>query len=414
VSRGSLSHRKLRRGLLLSLQLLAAHRLRTALSISGLLLGVAAVIVMVAVGKGAERSVLERVRAMGTNVLIVSAAPAPRIVGRQRQVATTTTLRAQLASAIAEESALAVAAAPAVSRSVVARWEARNTNTTVTGTTPGGLRIRNIRTRTGRIFDETENRERRRVALLGTAVARNLFADADPVGREVRIGAVPFDVIGVVQRRGTDVGGTDLDNAIVIPLETAMRRLFNIPYVHAIYVQAGSIADLDALEIEVREILGRRLAARSSASSPFVIQNQVVLLRTERGAVRALNALTVGVAAFALIVGAIGLLTVMLISVRERVPEIGLRRALGARRRDIRLQFIIESAVLAVAGGGAGVIAGLLAAGAASLLGPWDLVFSWRAAALGLLSSTMLGFAIGVIPASRAARLEPVEALHSE
>ncbi|MDQ3697863.1 MAG: ABC transporter permease [Gemmatimonadota bacterium] len=405
---------KLARGLLLSLQLLAAHRLRTALSVSGLLVGVAAVIVMVAVGAGAERRVLERVRAMGTDLLVVSAAPAPRIAGRKRQVATLTTLRIADADAIAAESFIALAAAPDVSRSLVARWEGRNTTATVTGTTPEGLRMRNIRAQTGRLFDEGEDRERRRVAVVGGTVARNLFGDDDPVGREIRIGSVPFDVIGVMRRRGTDAAGTDLDNVIVVPLETAMRRVLSIPYVHALFIQAPSSARLDALEVEVREILGRRHRVRSGATEPFVILNQAVLLRTERGAARAMNQLIVSVAVLALLVGGIGILAVMLISVRERGREIGLRRAVGARRKDIQLQFLLESAMLAAAGGTGGVIAGLAVVGAAALLGLWELAVSWLAAALGVACSALLGVAAGVIPAARAARLQPIEALHAE
>ncbi|MBI4541202.1 MAG: ABC transporter permease [Gemmatimonadetes bacterium] len=405
---------KLARSLLLSIQLLVAHRLRTALSVSGLVIGVAAVMVMVAVGEGAERRVLERVRAMGTDLLVVSAAPAPRVAGRQRQVAIHTTLRAADAAAIVEGSVLAVAAAPAVIRSVVARWEGRNTTTTLTGTTTDGLRIRNIRAEWGRVFDDVEDREQRRLALLGPTVVRNLFGDVDPVGRDLRVGSVPFEVIGVTRSRGMDAGGSDLDNVVVIPLETAMRRVLNIPYVHALFVQARSSADLEGLEAEVREILERRHLLRAGMPEPFIIQNQAVLLRTERGAARAMNRLIVSVAILALLVGGIGILAIMLISVRERTREIGLRRAVGAKRKDIQLQFVLESAMLAAAGGTAGVIAGLAAAGMAAALGPWELVLSWRAAFLGLGCSTLLGVAVGSIPAARAARLEPIDALRAE
>jgi putative ABC transport system permease protein len=408
------SRRRLARGLLLSIQLLAAHRLRTAVSVSGLLVGVAALMVMVAAGRAAERRVLDRVRAMGTNVLVVAAAPAPRVAGRQRQVATLTQLRPGDADAIMETSRLAAAAAPMVNRSVVAHWEGRNTTVTVTGTTADGLRVRAIQAVSGRLFDASEDVERRRVALVGRTVARNLFGHADAVGREVRLGTVPFDVIGVMRPRGTDVGGTDLDNVIVIPLETALRRVLNIPYVHTVFVQARSTADLAALDAEVRDILLRRHPVRSGMPEPFVIQNQAVLLRTERGAARAMQRLTAGVGVLVLTVGGLGVLAVMLIAVRERTLEIGLRRAVGARRRDIREQFVFESAMLAAAGGTAGVVLGIVGAALAAVLGPWDLMVSWRAAALGVACSTVLGLAVGVIPAARAARLEPIEALHGE
>jgi putative ABC transport system permease protein len=407
-------HGRLARGLLLSLQLLLAHRLRTVLSVSGLLAGVAAVIVMVAIGQGAERRVLQRVQAMGTNLLVVSAAPAQRVAARPRQVAVHTMLRPADAEAIERESALAVASAPVVNQAMVVRWEGVNTTTTVTGTTVEGLRMRNISAARGRVFEDDDDRQRRRVALVGPTVVRSLFGGADPVGRVVRIGSVPFEVIGTTRARGVDPTGADLDDVVVVPLETAMRRLLNIPYVHALFVQAPSSADLDGLEREVREILQGRYPGRSGMLDLFVVQNQTTLLRTERGAARAMNQLIVGISFLSLLAGGIGIVAVMLIAVRERTREIGLRRALGAKRRDIRLQFMLESTMLAAGGGLAGVAVGLAAAAGAAALGPWDLVVSWPAAGLGVVCSTILGLIVGVIPAARAARLEPIAALRAE
>ena len=405
--------RRLLRSVLHSRRLLANHPRRTLLSISGLLIGVATVTVMASVGAGAERRVLERVRAMGTDLLVVSAATAPTIAGRIRQSATLTTLRAGDAAAIAEQARNARAAAAVLNWQGLARWEGRNVRVAISATTPAGLSIRNMRPARGRLFDDAEDRELRRVAVLGPTAARSLFGDVDPVGRELRLGGVPVDVVGVLRARGTDAGGTDLDNVVVIPLETGRRRLLNIPYVHAIYVQASSSRHLDALEAEVREVMAARHSARSGLPDPFIIQNQAVLLRTERGTARAMNQLIVGTGTLALVIGGIGILAVMLVSVRERVREIGLRRAVGARRGDIRLQFLLESALLATAGGAAGVVAGFTVAGFAALIGPWDLVLSWQAAVAGLICSTVVGLAVGVIPADRAARLLPAEALRA-
>jgi putative ABC transport system permease protein len=402
---------RLLKSLRYSFRILAAHRLRTALSVSGLILGVATVIVMAAVGAGAEHRVVERVRAMGTNLLIVTAAPAPLVAGRARQVASMTTLRPADADAIVEEAVRAVAAAAAVIRPVVAHWQGRNVPTTILGTSRAGLGIRNLHPRSGRLFDEVEERERRRVVLLGPSLAHALFGSDDPVGREIRLGGVPMDVIGVLEPRGTDVSGGDLDHVVVTPLETAMRRVLNVSYVHALYVQARSSADLPALEVEVRGILDRRHARRAGTPEPYLIQNQVVLLRTERGATRALSRLIVATATLALLVGGIGVLATMLLSVRERVREIGLRRAVGARERDIHLQFLLESGLLATMGGAAGVTVGVVVAGAAALLGPWDLVLSFSAALLGLVVSAGVGLLAGVVPAVRAGKLQPIEAL---
>jgi putative ABC transport system permease protein len=365
----------------------------------------------VALGQGAERRVVERVRALGTNLLIVTAAPAPSIAGRARQVATTTLLRPADASAILEEVPRAVAAAASVHRSLVVRSEGRNTTVLVTGTTPEGLRIRGITALRGRLFDAQEDFERRRVAVVGPVLATTLFGAGDPLGREVRIGNVPFEVVGVARSRGVDPGGADLDNAVTIPLETALRRVVNVPYVDALYVQARGTAELEALEAEVRAMLWERHRLREGAPEAFVVRNQAVILRTERAAARALDRLTVGVAALAAVVGGIGILAVMLIAVRERTKEIGLRRALGARGVDIRAQFLTEAVLLSGAGGAGGVLLGVLAAVIGSALGSWTLVVSWPAALGAMVGAVALGGAVGSVPAMRAARLEPVAAL---
>jgi len=401
------------RGLLLSLQLLAAHRLRTALSVSGLLIGVAAVMVMAAIGRGAEQQLRARLQTMGTDLLVISAAPAPRVAGRPRQVAVQTELSADDAIAILEESDAAIAAAPAVNRSAVLRWEGLNRSTRLSGTTAEGLRIRNIRAASGRLFDDNDDREQQRVAVIGPSVARSLFAGADPVGRTARIGTLAFEVIGVAEPRGIDPLGNDLDDFVAIPFQTAIRRVHNLNYVDAIYVQARSSNELEGLEREVRALLSTRLAERSGVSAPYVIQNQAMLLRAERAATGALNRLVPVVSAIALVLGAIGILTVMLISVRERTREIGLRRAVGASRGNIRTQFVLESGMLGIAGGAAGAIVGLAASAAAAYFGDWPLVIAWDAAAIGAATSLVLGLVIGLLPAERAARLEPISALRA-
>lgn len=377
------------------------------LSVSALLVGMATVVVMAAVGAGADHRVRERIRAMGTDLMVIQAAPAPMVAGRVRQRATVTTMRPQDADVIIDGSALARVAAPAVMRATVARWEGRNAPTTLLGTTSDGLRIQGIVAQAGRVFDEAEERELRRVAVLGATVARNLFGDLDPIGETILVGRIPLEVIGVIRARGTDVGGSDLDNTIAVPLATAMRRVLNEPFVDAVFVQARSAGDLDALEREARDLLAQRHRSRSGLPTEFVVRNQAVLLRTERGASASLRALTLGTAALSLIVGAVGILAVMLLAVRERVAEIALRRAVGARLTDIRVQFIIESAILAVAGGVAGIFVGLVVAALAALLGPWDLFPPWSTALIGIGVTVVMGLMVGVVPAIRAARLNP-------
>jgi putative ABC transport system permease protein len=402
------------RNAVLSCQILAAHTLRTLLSMTGVVVGVGAVILMVSAGRGAEQRILDRIAKMGTNLITVNAAPARLMIGRQRTVATVTTLTVEDARAIAEDCPHVVAAAPAVNRSLVVHWEGTNTTTTVVGMAASGFRIRNIPLASGRPFDADEDRMRRRVAVLGPTVVRTLFGTADPVGQDIRIGRVPFEVIGATRPRGTDANGVDQDDIVLVPLETAMRRLLNIPYIHTIYVQAQGSQWMDRVERDVGARLRERQRLAEGRPDTFTIQNQKTLLRAERETARAMTLLIGGVASIALLVGGVGILAVMLMSVRERTREIGLRRALGARPRDIRLQFLVEATLVAGAGGLLGVAAGIGSTHVAAVLGSWEALVSWPAASMAFAFSVTVGVIFGLYPAVRASRLEPIQALRSE
>jgi len=381
---------------------------------TGVVVGVGAVILMVSVGRGAEKRILDRIGRLGTDLVIVNAAPARLMIGRQRTVATVTTLTVEDARAIAEECAHVLAAAPAVSKSLVARWESNNTTTTVIGMAADGFAIRNIPLAVGRPFDAEEDRTRRRVAVLGPTVRKNIFGRVDPVGQQIRIGRVPFEVIGVTRARGLDANGVDQDDMVLVPLETAMRRLLNVPYIQTIYVQARGSRWMEQVEREVREVLRRRQRLAEGRPDSFTIQNQMTLLKTEREAAQSMTLLIGSVAGIALLVGGVGVLAVMLISIRERTHEIGLRRALGARPRDIRIQFLIEALLLTGIGGSLGVLAGLGAAQAAAVIGSWETSISWPAAAIAFTFSLTVGVVFGIYPAVRASRLEPILALQAE
>jgi len=404
---------KVSRNVALSCEILAAHKLRTLLSVTGIVVGIATVVLMVAVGRGTERQILDRIRDMGTNLVVVNAGQTRIAAGRQRQTSVVTTLEIGDAAAVAEQCPAVGLASPAISKKLSVRWESENAVTTVIGIAPQGLAVRNIAVRSGRPFDAEEDRVRRRVAVLGPTAAQNLFGPEDPLGLQVRIGRVPFEVIGVTDAKGMDANGLDQDDLILVPLGTAMRRLFNVDYIDTIYAQARSAEALDTAEREIRELLRQRHRLRGKPDD-FTIQNQATLLAAERETAQSMTLLIGSVAGISLLVGGIGILAVMLIAVRERTPEVGLRRALGATRGDVRLQFLFESGLLAGAGGFLGVAAGVTAAALVSRLGYWQTVISWPTAAVGFVFSVAVGVIFGIYPAVRAAELEPIEALRSE
>ena len=404
---------KLSKNIALSYEILAAHKLRTLLSMLCIIVGVGAVVLMVAAGKGAEKRILDRIRDMGTNLVVVNAGQTRIVAGRQRQMATVTTLIPDDARAIVTDCPSVRLAAPAASKKLAARFESENANTNVVGMTPDGFFIRNIEVAAGRFFDAEESRGRRRVAILGPTVVRNLFSGDDPIGQKIRIGRVPFEVIGVTRPKGTDANGADQDDLIIVPLTTAMRRLFNVTYVDRIFVQAVNADALYQAEKEIRNILRQHHRLREKPDD-FTIQNQAALLKTERETSLEMTLLVGSVSGISLLVGGVGILAVMLISVRERTGEIGLKRAVGALKRDIRNQFLLEAAILSGAGGLIGVLLGVSGALTLSRLGYWETVISWPSAAVGFLFSVSLGIVFGIYPALRAADLEPIEALRAE
>ncbi|MHB8972704.1 MAG: ABC transporter permease [Pirellulaceae bacterium] len=243
----------------------------------------------------------------------------------------------------------------------------------------------------------------------------NLFGAADPIGQIVRIGrrGVPFEVIGVTRPKGVDTNGLDQDDVIIVPLGAAMRRLMNVIYVQTIYVQSKRSDLLESAEREIRNVLRRRHRLDSKRDD-FTIQNQATLIAGERETAQSMTLLVGSVAGISLFVGGVGILAVMLISVRERVQEIGLRRAVGACRRDIRNQFLLESAMLAGLGGLIGVLVGVAVTLAASTFAAWDTVIAWESAGIAFVFSVSLGVIFGIYPAMRAASLEPIEALRAE
>ena len=404
---------KLTKSIALSFKILSAHRLRTFLCISSMAVGVAAVVVMVSMGRGVQKRIMDMIHDMGTNLIVVNAGHVTLVGGRERQSAIVTTLRPGDADAIMDHCASVAAVAPETSRKMTAQWESENLTTNIIGVTPAAFDIRNIEIEMGRYFDSVENDTAGRVAIVGSVIVEKLFNGENPVSHQIRIGLALFEVVGVMKAKGVDANGVDRDDRILIPLNTAMRRLMRITYIQKIHIQVSSSEQLQRAETEIRQLLREKHRLRDKPDD-FTIQNQSTLIQTEIESTRTLTVLVGSVAAISLLVGGIGILAVMLTACRERRKEIGLRRAIGARRRDIRTQFLLESLIIAILGGFFGAALGMLFSFFASVIGGWTVVESWDAIAGGLMLSTVVGLIFGIFPASKASALEPIAALRAE
>ncbi len=380
---------------------------------TGIVVGICSVIVMVAVGDGAQKQVLSKIRAMGTDLVMVTAGQVKIIAGRQRQTGNVTTLTVRDIKAITEEAQNIKSAAPAQGKKMLVKYEVFNTTTSIIGTTEEIIPVKDLSISKGRFFTDDEDKTSQRVAVIGETVARNLFESRNPVGETIRIGKVSFEVIGVLGKKGTDLVGADQDDVIYIPINTALRRLFNLTYINNIYIQAKSSKHIEKAAAEIKDILREKHKLRDKPDD-FTIQSQTEILKSERETTQTFTNLLSTVAGISLLVGGVGILAIMLISIKERTREIGLRRAVGALRRDLLLQFIVESLTLSLFGGIVGIVFGVILSLSATYFTKWPLSLSLPIILIAFLFSAVIGLIFGVYPAAKAARLDPIEALRAE
>jgi putative ABC transport system permease protein len=404
---------KLFKGFRIALHALLGHPVRTALSLVGIIIGVAAVILMVAVGEGAQKEVLKKIQGMGTNLLIVSAGQMKTVGGRARQVSIVTTLTPKDAMAIGSEISGIAQVAPTQGKRLPLKYETQSYTAQVIGTISNLPEIKNISLAGGRFFSEDEDRLMARVAVLGPTPAKNLFGKGNPIGEVIRIKNVAFEVIGVTKGKGM-IAGEDEDDQVFIPLNTAMKRLMNVTYLSQIYLQARSTADMKPSEKDIKGLLRERHRLKEDKADDFTIQNQLDILEAERETTESFTLLIGSIAGVSLLVGGVGILAVMLILVRERTNEIGVRRAVGARRKDILLQFMMEATSLSIGGGIAGILIGLLGSFVVRYATKWPVSLSVSPIIISFGFSFLVGFFFGVYPARKASRLDPIEALRAE
>jgi putative ABC transport system permease protein len=401
---------RLARRLAPSLRALVAHKVRTTLVLGSVAIGVAAVLLTSAVGKGAEQEVLRGIDALGTNLVVVRPAPVKKAVARKAIRGLVTTLRVEDYEDIASLD-LTTAAAPGVEGALRVKGGGGSTGGRVLGTGPAFMSLRNLRLGDGRFFDREDDGAARRVAVLGARIAATLFGAEDPIGEAVRIRGVPFEVIGVLESRGVLADGSDEDNLVLVPIRTALRRVFNSRWLTTVFVSVTDPERRDEAERRIRELLRERHRLGDGRPDDFAVQNQARLLAMQKKAAESLTLLTGALAALSLLVAGTGILALMLLSVKERTAEIGLRMAVGATPRDILVQFLAEAGLLALGGWATGAAVGGLGAAAVALGTQWRVGVPAGAALVSFVTTVLTGMAFGAFPARRAARMPAVRAL---
>ncbi|WP_437774388.1 ABC transporter permease [Sorangium sp. So ce1097] len=387
---------------------LASNRMRTLLTMLGMIIGTAAVVAVLGIGEGARSSVEGRIRSLGANLLMVRPGSASASGVRSGTVKTLTEGDAEALKALDGVAAVA----PERSGSAQLRYMASNLNASVTGITPAYLEVRSLSMGSGVPFSELDEQQRSRVVILGANVARQLYPGVSPLGTRLQINGSAFRVVGVLAEKGSGMGSPD--DGVFVPLSTHRSVLFGQDHLSTISLQLASEDRSDAVIAQLEQLLRLRHRLRPDQPSDFEVRSQAEMLATMGQITGTFTTLLGSVAAVSLIVGGIGIMNIMLVSVRERTREIGVRMAVGARRRDILRQFLVEAVVVSLAGGVAGVGLGYGAAVLLSRFGDWATIVPPYAVGLALGVSILIGITFGVGPARRAARLDPVEALRFE
>ncbi len=402
----------------LALVALAANTVRTGLTMLGVIIGVAAVVTMMAVGAGAQARVEGQIRSLGSNLIIVLSGSITS-GGVRLGAGSQLTVTEDDARAMEREIDSIQVAAPMVRGGVQVIAGNANWSTALVGVTPGFLEARDWETALGRPLTQDDVDGAAKVILLGQTVANNLFGGADPIGQVVRVKKVPLTVIGVLARKGQSTQGQDQDDTILVPLSTAKKKVLgtsqaNARAVNGILVKVREAGAMKGAEQNIRTLLRQRHHLQPGQDDDFTLRNLAEILESQEASSRVLSLLLAAIASVSLLVGGIGIMNIMLVSVTERTREIGLRRAVGARRRDILTQFLIEAVTVSLAGGLIGIAVGVLGAWAIGYFAGWLAPIQARAVVPAFLFAGAVGVFFGFYPARKASRLNPIDALRYE
>jgi putative ABC transport system permease protein len=397
----------------LGLQALTRNRMRAALTVLGIVIGVAAVIATLAIGQGAREAVQRQIRGLGANVVTVR--PGTVTAGGARMgMGGITTMTAEDAEAIRRECPAVVAISPLVQRGAQVVYGNMNWGTNVQGVAPEYLDIRQWPVGEGTMFTDADVRGSAKVCVIGSKVREQLFGDADPVGTTIRIKDIPFRVVGVLSYKGGQGMGGDQDDVVMAPWTTIQSRLLGITHVNGLTVSAASEQQVEDARTQITDLLRQRHRIRPGMDDDFFIYTQLDIASTAESTSKVMTTLLASVAAVSLLVGGIGIMNIMLVSVTERTREIGIRRAIGATRRDILLQFLAEAMFLSLAGGAIGVSIGIAAATVITNLARWPTQVQPEVVMLALGFASLVGVFFGFYPAKRAADLDVIESLRYE
>lgn len=391
---------------------LIANKMRSILTMLGIIIGVAAVIALVSIGNGVKQDIQNSISSLGSNLLMVMPG-APRTPGVRPSAGSMKSLKVSDYEAISKLDGVK-AASPMTNGSYVVIYQNKNWTTSVSGVNYNYLDVNNWSMKSGRFLSEKNVLNRERVAVVGKTVVKNLFGDEDPVGAEIRVKNIPFRIIGVLNSKGSGAMGNDQDDMVIIPYTTAMERVEGVDYLRMIYVVGKDENGIDRLQSDIENLLRVRHGIKDTNLDDFNIQNMNSIMETMEETTGTLTLFLGAVAAISLVVGGIGIMNIMLVSVTERTREIGVRKALGATYSVIVTQFLIEAVVISLMGGIIGIILGIGSSKLIGMASGMSTVISIPTIVMSFAFSMAIGLIFGIYPARKAAKLNPIDALHYE